>query len=310
MADDDAASAPKGKTKKLRKWIARGEVFTRARLDACEAAALTVSPTVRLRSPAPGGRVASVPKDVGGVVWRVLAPRLEALGGASYEEPASPAAAAKEWPPSAPSAERGPVALLYPPRGRRRAVARGPAAGCHVDVPGALAVRRRKDIRLSERGRARRWLDVGNPAAARRLVLLVAPDVPLDAPLPFLRAGGVVRARVFERRHRARGPASTLWGRGDAAAGRERGGSGSRIPRGRDRSVLKRPKGTAAAAQGRARRARRDRLVSTALGAARQGQGRRPPREEAQAPGRGRRRRGCRGRWWRRRRRCLAAAAA
>ncbi|KAK7231176.1 exonuclease [Aureococcus anophagefferens] len=90
------ASKKGGRLKKLRKWVARGDVYNKARLDECVAAGLAPQPTAKVVPPQSGGRVAHMKKDVGGLVWRVLAPR---LADGCYVEPESSRDAAKEWPP-------------------------------------------------------------------------------------------------------------------------------------------------------------------------------------------------------------------
>ena len=80
------ASKKGGRLKKLRKWVARGDVYNKARLDECVAAGLAPQPTAKVVPPQSGGRVAHMKKDVGGLVWRVLAPR---LADGCYVEPES-----------------------------------------------------------------------------------------------------------------------------------------------------------------------------------------------------------------------------
>ena len=98
-AKQSDAKKQKGRVKKLRRWAAAGDVYTRARLAECAAHGVDAKLTAAVAPPAKGGRVPTVKGDVGTVVWRALAPSLDAAVGAVYADPASEAEARREWPP-------------------------------------------------------------------------------------------------------------------------------------------------------------------------------------------------------------------
>ena len=98
-AKQSDAKKQKGRVKKLRRWAAAGDVYTRARLAECAAHGVDAKLTAETAPPAKGGRVPTVKGDVGTIVWRALAPSLDAAVGAVYADPASEAEARREWPP-------------------------------------------------------------------------------------------------------------------------------------------------------------------------------------------------------------------
>ena len=69
-AKQSDAKKQKGRVKKLRRWAAAGDVYTRARLAECAAHGVDAKLTAEVAPPAKGGRVPTVKGDVGTVVWR------------------------------------------------------------------------------------------------------------------------------------------------------------------------------------------------------------------------------------------------
>ena len=88
---------PKGRVKKLRKALERGEVWSRAKLIECRIAGLLPSPCVQMVPPPEvlGARVARL-RDVAQILWRALGPL---CGGDVYCEPNTMRDAEDEWPP-------------------------------------------------------------------------------------------------------------------------------------------------------------------------------------------------------------------
>lgn len=92
---DESSSQAKKKAKKYRKWVKRGEIWSRTRLAECEAAGVVVHPQIEISRPVnvAGARVPTM-KDVGKIVWRVLGCRSE-----YFCEAATISEARKDWPP-------------------------------------------------------------------------------------------------------------------------------------------------------------------------------------------------------------------
>jgi len=97
--EQSAEQKTKGRLKKLRRWAARGDIYTRERLAECGAHGVPAKLTVTVTSPAKGGRIPTVRGDVGTIVWRALAPMLDESVGALYADPSSEGEARREWPP-------------------------------------------------------------------------------------------------------------------------------------------------------------------------------------------------------------------
>lgn len=97
--EQSAEQKTKGRLKKLRRWAARGDIYTRERLAECGAHGVPAKLTVAVTPPARGGRIPTVRGDVGTIVWRALAPLLDESVGALYADPSSEGEARREWPP-------------------------------------------------------------------------------------------------------------------------------------------------------------------------------------------------------------------